>query len=225
MPDTLEVRPCPKPGHVIDPKGKVVSVPQGWTLLPPGDALLTRRVKAAGPHWVMKRLRKNRLQSMGVWADEKTIEKLKADVSAEKADPAYQKRLEAGRKRREKEQEVYEQDFEQAIRLFLNFAPRYAKLADQAASAITRHAIPVGSGTVARTQRIPIEERARAATIAWMRHQTTGYDDMYIPLVKGQRREVRRNLAQKSLSLLDKYRQGRDIDLQKCPLAKALLAK
>eukprot|EP01035_Chromulina_nebulosa_P056444 gene56444-77358_t len=57
------------------------------------------------------------------------------------------------------------------------------------------HATPVGSGTVARTKRIPIEQRAEAATIAWMRHQTTGYDSMTIPREKGLRREVRRMLA------------------------------
>lgn len=39
---------------------------------------------------------------------------------------------------------------------------------------VTHHATPVGSGTVARTKRIPVEYRAEAAVIAWMRHQTTG---------------------------------------------------
>ena len=36
----------------------------------------------------------------------------------------------------------------------------------------------LGSGTVARTERIPIHEWAEAAVIAWMRHQTTGYEQM-----------------------------------------------
>ncbi|MEZ6128720.1 MAG: DUF2293 domain-containing protein [Planctomycetaceae bacterium] len=49
------------------------------------------------------------------------------------------------------------------------------------ATAITAHATPVGSGTVARTQRIPVEQRAESAVIAWMRHQTTAYDHMKIP--------------------------------------------
>lgn len=54
------------------------------------------------------------------------------------------------------------------------------------------HAVPVGSGTVARTQLIPLEQRAEAAVIAWMRHQTTAYDRMSIARIKGERREVRR---------------------------------
>ena len=42
-----------------------------------------------------------------------------------------------------------------------------------------------------------LTRRVKAAVIAWMRHQTTGYDDMVIPRVKGNRREVRRMLAQR----------------------------
>jgi hypothetical protein len=63
---------------------------------------------------------------------------------------------------------------------------------------VTDHATPVGSGTVARTKRILVEKRAEAAVIAWIRQQTTGYDGMAIPRVKGKRREVRRMLARRS---------------------------
>jgi hypothetical protein len=70
---------------------------------------------------------------------------------------------------------------------FLAFHPAHAHLADRMARAVTDHATPVGSGTVARTKRIPIERRAEAAVIAWMRHQTTGSDGMVIPRVKGRR--------------------------------------
>ena len=49
---------------------------------------------------------------------------------------------------------------------------------------------------------------AEAAVIAWLRHQTTGYDSMRIPRVKGKRREVRRMLAQRSNELLASYRRG-----------------
>lgn len=57
--------------------------------------------------------------------------------------------------------------------------------------------------------------------IAWMRHQTTGYDDMVIPWVKGKRREVRRLLARRSHELLDYYRRGL-LAPEGCPLQKAL---
>ncbi len=63
---------------------------------------------------------------------------------------------------------------------FLAFHPTYADLAECLARAVTDHSTPVGSGTVARTKRIPIERRAEAAVIAWLRHQTTGYDNLVI---------------------------------------------
>jgi hypothetical protein len=55
-----------------------------------------------------------------------------------------------------------------------------------------------------------------------MRHQTTGYDGMVIPRVKGQRREVRRMLVQRSKDLLARYRRGEPVP-EGCPLKTALM--
>jgi hypothetical protein len=99
--------------------------------------------------------------------------------------------------------------------------PSHAELAGRLARAVTDHATPVGSGTVARTRRIPVERRAEAAVIAWMRHRTTGYDGMAIPRVKGKRREVRRLLAARSKELLACYRRGEPVP-EGCPLQRAL---
>jgi len=104
---------------------------------------------------------------------------------------------------------------------FLAFNPCHQELAQRLAQAVTQHATPVGSGTVARTKRIPVEQRAEAAVIAWMRHQTTAYDRMPIPRVKGQRREVRRMLAKRSQELLARYRRGEQA-APNCPLLNAL---
>ena len=57
--------------------------------------------------------------------------------------------------------------------------------------------------------------------IAWMRHRTTGYDNMVIPRVKGKRREVRRMLARRSQELLGRYRRG-EAAHEGCPLRRAL---
>ncbi|MGA2617382.1 MAG: DUF2293 domain-containing protein [Thermoguttaceae bacterium] len=50
--------------------------------------------------------------------------------------------------------------------------PAYTALAEMLADAVTMHATPVSSSTVARTERIPLHKRAEAAVIAWMRHFT-----------------------------------------------------
>lgn len=216
-----EVRPSQKPRHVID-GGALREVPPGWELLPPGDAALSRRIKQDGPTWLMIELKGNKRFSRGIWAPGDRIEELRAELAAERTDPAYERRLAAGRARRAAEHEVYVAEFEVAVRAFLDFPARHAAIAGELARRITVHATPVGSGTVARTERIPLADRARAATIAWLRHQTTGYDDMRIARIKGERREVRRELARESLQLLERYRRGEEIAPETCPLQVSL---
>lgn len=224
MPDTNRtVSPGPNDHSVTAENGTVLDVPPGWELLPPGDAGLTRRVKAAGPSWTVKQKRGRRTFSLGVWAPADRIAAIRKELEAERSTDAYQKKLAAGRRRREKQQTEYVDDFRAAVVSFLDFDPSYEALETRLATAVAKHATPVGSGTVARTQRISIDRRAEAAVIAWLRHQTTVYDNMRIPREKGMRREVRRMLAEQSRRLLTKYRRGEYVDPQQCPLAKALV--
>lgn len=221
---TREVRPCQKPGHVLNEHAIIERVPDGWSLLVPGDAALSRRIKEDGPTWTMIELKGRKRFSRGIWAPADRIAALRNELATERTDPAYHRKLTASRQRRAVEQADYVEDFRTAVLTFLAFHPLYQTDAALLATLITTHATPVGSGTVARTERIPIEERAEAATIAWLRHQTTGYDQMRIPLVKGRRREVRRLLAQRSQHLLRHYREGRHLDAALCPLQAALLS-
>lgn len=215
--------PGATPNTVRAADGLVLAVPEGWTLLPPGDAGLTRRVKAAGEHWVVQEKKGRKLFSRGVWAPAATIDRIRTELEAERSTESYAKRKAAERRRREKTQAGYVEDFLGAVATFLDFHPDYADLGQRLARAVTDHATPVGSGTVARTKRIPVEQRAEAAVIAWMRHQTTGYDDMTIPRVRGKRREVRRMLARRSHQLLQSYRRGKPVPTD-CPLRQVLLA-
>ncbi|MFK7742761.1 MAG: DUF2293 domain-containing protein [Planctomycetota bacterium] len=153
------------------------------------------------------------------------MEAIQKALAEERADPAYQRKQQTAAKRRGEKQASYVEDFAKAVRVFLDFPLQYSDLAEQLAQAVTRHATPVGSGTVARTERIPVAKRAESAVIAWLRHQTTAYDNMHIARVKGRRREVRRMLAERSRELLDVYRQGRADDLASCPLRIALADK
>ncbi|TWT94189.1 DUF2293 domain-containing protein [Neorhodopirellula pilleata] len=219
---TLEVAPGPRARTVKLISGEVVDVPANWELLPPGDAGVTRRVKAAGPTWTMKEKKGRKSFSQGLWADAQQIDQARASMEATRSTASYAKAQVNAKKRREVKQNEYVEDFHAAVVAFLNFDPVYSAMAVRFATAVTNHATPVGSGTVARTQRIPIERRAESAVIAWMRHQTTGYDDMAIARVKGERREVRRQLAAQSRKLLAKYRSGAPDAIKQCPLARAL---
>ena len=221
MSDSPTFAPGPKPNTVRSADGTVLPVPEGWVLLPPGDAALTRRVKAAGEFWLVQERKGRKVFSRGLWAPTATIEHIRAELAAERSTESFAKKKVADARRREKAQGEYVEDFRGAVLAFLAFHPTHGELADRLALAVTEHATPVGSGTVARTKRIPIDRRAQAAVIAWMRHQTTGYDDMTIARIKGERREVRRQLAKRSGQLLDRYRRGAPA-LETCPLRRAL---
>ena len=208
--------------HVQLEDGSKVRPPEGWILVPPGDAGLTRRIKAGGPTWTVQQKVGRRMMSRGVWAPADRVERIRAELEAERSTEQYAKRREADVARRERKQGAYEVEFKAAVLGFLAFHPQWADLADRLATAVTEHAVPVGSGTVARTERIPVEQRAEAAVIAWMRHQTTAYDSMNIARVKGRRREVRSELAAHSRRLLAMYRTNRGVDVAGCPLQRAL---
>lgn len=214
------VAPGPTPNTVRAADGTVLTAPGGWVLLPPGDAALTRRVKAAGDHWVVVERKGRRVLSRGVWASAALVGRIRTDLEIERAAPGFAKKQEADALRRMKAQAGYVEDFFGAVMKFLAFHPRHAELAARLARAVADHATPVGSGTVARTKRIPIERRAEAAVIAWMRHRTTAYDGMVIPRVRGKRREVRRRRAGRSRELLDRYRRGEPAPAG-CPLRAA----
>jgi hypothetical protein len=219
---TRIVSPGPDDRTVRTSTGETLRPPHDWMLVPPGDAALTRRLKAAGPTWTVQDKRGRKVFSRGVWAPAATVERLRDELEAERPAPGYATRREADARRRDRQQGNYVAEFHRAVLRFLVFAPKYTELAERLAAAVTEHATPVGSGTVARTKRIPIERRAEAAVIAWLRHQATAYDGMRIPRIKGRRREVRRLLAQHSKDLLDAYRRGQIVNVDACPLQKAL---
>ena len=208
-------------GKLTGPKGEILTPPSDWTFLPAGDAGVTRKVTSKGAYWRVEVKKGRRTISLGIWAPAATISQAQLDVEAMRSTNEYQKKKIYAAERREKKQAEYDVEFCQAVERFLGFHSDYKALEAKLARVVTAHAIPVGSGTVARTQQIPIEERAALAVIAWMRHQTTAYDNMKIARIKGERRAVRRSLAQQSVTLLANYREGKTAT-ETCPLQQAL---
>lgn len=221
MNEALVLAPTADPHVFLAPDGSKRQPPQGWACLPPGDAGLTRRVKQLGPSWAVIEKRGRKAFSKGLWAPRENIEAARRALDAERSTPAYAKKQQSAAARRDREQASYVVSFEVEVRQFLRFAPRFAELGQRVAREVTAHATPVGSGTVARTERISIERRAEAAVIAWMRHRTTAYDSMQIARVKGERREVRRELATISRAVLDLHRRDVAHAPSGCPLCRA----
>src|SRR5579862_5271551 len=93
----------------------ILTAPDGWILLPPGDAALTRRVKVAGEHWVVAEKKGRKVFSRGIWAPAATIERIRADLVTERSTDRYAKRKEADASRRDQAQAEYVEDFFAAI--------------------------------------------------------------------------------------------------------------
>jgi hypothetical protein len=222
MPDSLTLAPTHDPHVFVSPDGRRMSPPADWACLPPGDAGLTRRVKAAGPSWQVVEKKGRKTFSRGLWAPRANIDAARAALDAERSTESYAKKRAADVARRERSHAAYAVEFEAEVLAFLRFAPPWQPLAQTLAHLVAAHATPVGSGTVARTERIPIEQRAEAALIAWMRHQTTSYDDMQIARVAGARREVRRELAQISRAVIDLHRTSMPHAPRSCSLCSAV---
>lgn len=223
--DSVVLSPGKTANSFLAADGTTVKLPKDWVWLLPGDAALTRRVKKGSVHWIIEECqsgkKQGRIFSRGICAPSLVVEQIRDELAVERDSPSYQKKQVAAKLRRDKVQEVYVEDFSAAVVEFLNFDARFQKIAALLGDQIAAHATPIGSGTVARTKRIPVSQRAEAAVIAWLRHQTTGYDSMVIPRVKGKRREVRRMLAERSRQMLEKYRRGLAVDAG-CPLQTAL---
>src|SRR5277367_2653890 len=73
--DSRMFSPGPSPNTVRSADGSILTAPDGWILLPPGDAALTRRVKAAGDHWVVAEKKGRKVFSSGIWTSAATIER------------------------------------------------------------------------------------------------------------------------------------------------------
>ena len=82
---TSTFTPGPTPNTVRTADCKVLTALEGWILLPPGDSALTRRVKAAGDHWVVAERKGRKVFSKGVWASAATIERIRAELEAERS--------------------------------------------------------------------------------------------------------------------------------------------
>ncbi len=223
MVESLVLAPTSDPRVFIRPDGTRLSPPDGWACLPPGDAALTRRVKQAGPSWAVIEKRGRKAFSKGLWAPRETIDAMRVAVEAERSTGTYAKKRASDVARRERVQAEYVVTFGAEVERFLAFSPEWRKLGEVMAKRVAEHATPVGSGTVARTKRISVAERAEAAVIAWMRHQTTAYDRMTIPRVAGKRREVRRELAGISRAVLDAHRRDVPHGIAACPLCAAIV--
>jgi len=114
-------------------------------------------VKAAGDHFAVAETKGRKVLSRGIWTAAATVERIRAELEAECSSEGFAKKKETDARRREKAQAVYIEDFHSAVVAFLAFHSAHADFTDRLANTVTDHATPVGSGTVGRTKRNPVE--------------------------------------------------------------------
>ena len=87
---TRIVAPGPSDRSVRIDEGQILQAPADWELLSPGDAALTRRVKAAGPTWTIKQKKGRKVFSLGVWAPADRITAIRAELESERSTDSYE---------------------------------------------------------------------------------------------------------------------------------------
>jgi hypothetical protein len=154
-----------------------VEIPADWELLPPGDAFVTRTVKAAGRYWLCWQPRgrhRDRRRLLGLWAPAESIRaaEQRAKQTAEKRAAARQ----VSARSRGRRESRYQDELRTAVLEFLDFAPAYIDLAETIATETAARAAVVGTGRVGRTQLLTLEDKARLAARAHIRHRYTRYE-------------------------------------------------
>jgi phage-related minor tail protein len=161
-----------------NPEHGDVEIPEDWEFPPAGSAFLTRTVKAAGRYWLSwqprSRHRAHR-RLLGLWAPVEAIRDAE-NRAKQTADKRAAARTVNARSRARRE-EQYQERLQESVLAFLDFAREHAALAEQIATETAAHAAVVGSGRVGRTQLLSLEDKARLAARAHIRHRYTRYED------------------------------------------------
>ncbi len=175
-------------------------------------------MKDAGEAWTVQEKRGRKTFSRGVWAPAETIERVRADLDAERSTEQYARRRQVRRRPpRPRAGGLRRRVSQSRPRLPGIRSPvRRPRRKDRPGRSGTRDA---GRQWDGRAQRIPVKDRAAAAVIAWMRHQTTDYDEMHIHRVKGERRKRTGGRIEAVARLLPP-REDRPAD---CPLLQAVV--
>ena len=180
-------------------------------------------MKAAGDHWVVQEKEGRKVFSRGVWAPAATIERIRAELEAERSTEGFAKKKEADARRREKAQAEYVEDFLGAVVAFLAFHPKPRRSRRPAGPCRhrSRHAGRQRHGR-------PDEAHPGRAAGRGRRHRLDAPPDDRLrrhgdPTGQGQAAGGPADAGPAIQELLERYRRGEPVG-EECPLKRALAA-
>jgi hypothetical protein len=117
--------------------GLVRALP-GWVFLPRGEHFVTRKVKEWGRYWLVVRRRPRYTETLCLLAPEEALTESRG--LAQETEDVRGRRRAASAKARERAEERYQRQMEQAILAYPDFAPEHAALAEEMAWGATARA-------------------------------------------------------------------------------------
>ncbi len=147
---------------------RLIRIPAGWVFLAAGAPAHTRAaIRFARKSYAVLKNGRYGYSRRGVWITAATADKARA---------YYVDGMDARAAAKEKRQERDESRLQAACVDWLNFAPAHELLCRRIAASAAEQASEIGSGRVGRARNLDIEERARLACRATIRHEHTDYD-------------------------------------------------
>ncbi|MDD3827878.1 MAG: DUF2293 domain-containing protein [Anaerolineae bacterium] len=186
--------------------GEFEHIPQGWCLLPKGDAAVTRRVRK-GPYWVLMRKSKRYSIELGTLAPTDTIESVFEELGGEEA-AAH--RLEAKERGQEKREQQMTDKLRSAI---MRCFPHIPEKDLEEIMEISRSGGAVGTAqwlyfSPSGETEEAFELAANLAVRAYVRHNYTDYDRRLSGSFAGdeERNKARRAVSHRVDLVLDKWK-------------------
>lgn len=152
---------------------ETIDAPPGWVFVASGSAGLTRRL-TRGPHWIVMERDRRFSRRVGILAPEDAFDAAEAEYDA--GAETRKKANARSRRARWRAEERYQGQFSAAVVEYLAFAPEHASLAQSIARAAAEQACEVRSRRVGRTGELSLDEAARLAVRAHIRHAHTEYE-------------------------------------------------
>jgi len=162
-------------GYWCQKYGEFNELPDGWDILPKGDAALTKRVHK-GPHWILMKKQAEYSELIGTASPVENIERAFIELGGDEGAIRRQKGKQKGQQRRE---EIITSKLKTAIRRCFPNIPK-SDLDNVISTSRSKRAVGTAQWLYFKTAESdePFDLAASLAVRAYVRHEYTNYDEI-----------------------------------------------